>query len=416
MIRHLISGLLLSGVLGFCACAQVVPWRQAPVPAATQHFQPPTGTVRLTTLPSDAGLVPGVNAPATVTKVVRVALLLPLTGRHADIGRAMQDAATLGLYDKYAGLSLRESMVRVELLPKDTGDTAEQALAAAEQAVADGAEMIIGPIFAETTELVAPVARAKHIPIISLSNNVTHPGEGVFAFGFSPQDQTRRIVQYAVNRGKTRIAVLVPNTALGTVVLDSARETLVAQGLTLAAHGSYIGEGLGIDTAIQQLVPKNAPEFDALLIPEGGAPLGTILRTLAARGVTPHHVQFLGTGMWDDTTLLRKVPLDGAWLATLAPTNTNAFETRFRAVYQYVPPRTCGLAYDAVSLAVTLATAGHGFEMAVLTNDVGYSGPANGVFRLRSTGKTERALAVLQVVGDGFYELDPAPTGFVRKK
>lgn len=415
MFRHLFFLCVAASLLHGCA----------PLPSLSRitgasedrsTFTPPVNAVTLSALPADAPVQPGVNAPTTISKTVRVGLLLPLTGRNADIGRAMQDAATVALYDKYAGLSLRESTIRVELLPKDTGDTPEQAASAAHQAIADGASFIIGPIFADATEAVAPIARAKNIPVLSLSNNIAHAGSGVIAFGFSPQDQTARIVNYALKSGKTRIAALVPNTPLGNLVLETARRTLAARGLSLVGQSTYVGQGLGINTAVDQLIPnKGALEFDALLLPEGGTPLGTILRTLAARGVTSQNVQLLGTGVWDDAALLRRVPLDGAWLATITPESTALFETRFRTAYHYAPPRIAGLGYDAVSLAVTLATAGHPFTLATLTNDAGFTGPANGVFRLRTTGKTERGLAVLQVQGIGFNVLDPAPSGFTGK-
>lgn len=417
MFRRVASFALMAAVLlgGMVACAP----KPAPSGAtglSNQHsFMAPTNEVKLSGPYGDAALMPGVNAPALVSKTVRVGLLLPLTGRNAELGRAMQDAATVALYDKYASLSLRENTVRVELLPKDTGDTPEQAIAAVNQAISDGATLMIGPIFSDATEAVAPIARAKNIPVISLSNNLASAGQGVFAFGNSPQDQTARIVRYALKNEKSRIAVLAPNSALGSMVLNTTKEILAAQGLSLAAQGAYVGQGLGIDAAVTQLMPNSTPAFDALLIPESGNALPTILRTLAAHGITSQNVQFMSTGVWDDTALLRRVPLDGAWIATLNPENTTLFETRFRTAYHYAPPRITGLAYDAVSLAVTLATSGHEFDIPSLTNDVGFLGPANGAFRLRSNGKTERGLAVLQIGGSAFRVLDPAPEGFSGK-
>ena len=73
-----------------------------------------------------------------VRKRVKVALLLPLTGRHGEMGRALQDAASVALFDKYAQLSRKQQEVQVELLPKDTGDSPELARKAAEEAIAAG--------------------------------------------------------------------------------------------------------------------------------------------------------------------------------------------------------------------------------------------------------------------------------------
>lgn len=359
-------------------------------------------------------ITPPMSDGAVSGKTVRVGLLLPLTGRSAELGRAMQDAATLSLFDKYASLSSRQAGVKVELLPKDTGDTPEQAVTAMNEALAEGAEFVIGPIFADATEAAAPAAREKSVSVLSLSN-AAKGGEGVYLFGFSPQEQTKRVVDYAMGAGKTRIAALVPDSPLGTTVLASARTTLAAHGFVLVKEVKYSPQGVGIDAAANELVGTGAaPEFDALLLPEGGASLGTILRALSARGVDGRNVKFLGTGIWDDAALIRRVPLEGAWLASSSPMDTMAFETRFRTTYQYLPPRVASLSYDAVALAVTLASSGRTFTTPTLTSPAGFSGPANGVFRLRKDGKVERGLAVLEVQSGAFKILSPSPAGFTQ--
>ena len=358
-----------------------------------------------------------ITAPQTdgflAGRTVKIGLLLPLTGRSAELGRAMQDAATVSLFDKYGRLSTRQATTKVELLPIDTGDTPEQAVAAMQQALDEGAEFIIGPLFGDATDAAAPLARARGISVLSLSNNVSQPGKGVYMYGFSPQEQTARVIHYALSTGKSRIAAMVPDAPLGKAVLTTARQTLADRGFALVKEVSYPAQGINIDTAADQLVsPGSAPDFDALLLPEGGAPLGTILRALQARGVSSRNVQLLGTGIWDDVALIRRVPLEGAWLASSAPNDTAAFEQRFRSTYHYLPPRIASLAYDAVALAVTLATSGRPFDDKTLTSPAGFVGPANGIFRLRANGKTERGLAVLQVQAGTFRMISPPPNGF----
>jgi ABC-type branched-subunit amino acid transport system substrate-binding protein len=349
-------------------------------------------------------------------KVLRVGLLIPLTGRNADIGRAMQDSATMALYDKYASLSLQEGTILLELLPKDTGDTPEQAAAAATQAIEQGAQFLIGPIFADASQAVMDIARAKNVSVLSLSNNLTNGGKGVYAYGFSPQEQAARVVTFALKSGKSRIGVLAPNSPLGLSVIAAAKEALAANGQTLVAEAMYAPQGLGIEVAVNQLIPPGStPDFNALLLVEAGPTLNTLLRTLATRGATLPNVQLLGLGMWDDAALIRRTSLDGAWLASSPPSETSMFENHFLRTYNYPPPRIASLSYDAVSLAVTLATSGRPFDEETLANDTGFIGPANGIFRMRSNGKTERGLAVLQIEGVNFRTLSPAPKAFGGK-
>ena len=352
------------------------------------------------------------DADTANQKVVRVGLLLPLTGRNADLGKALQDAATVSLFDKYARLSIRAQTVRVELLPKDTGDTPQQAASAAQQAIKDGAQFIIGPLFADATSSAAPYAHDKNINVLSFSNTRTQASPGTYMFGFSPAEQTERIVNYAITNGHPRIAVLAPNSPLGETVLAAARQVASKQSQKII-EAKYLMQGAGIDTALNALVQAGKPpNFDAILIPEGGAPLDTLMRGLAARGVRPANVKFLGTGLWDDAELLRRVNLEGAWFASSPPELTSAFDTRFRDTYHYAPPRITSLAYDAVALAVTLATTGRSFDAVTLANPAGFQGPANGIFRLRTDGTVQRGLAVMEVHGGNLTVISPSPAGF----
>ncbi len=351
-------------------------------------------------------------AEATGKQTIRVGLLLPLTGRNAALGRMLQDAATIALFDKYAQLSQLQQAIRVELLPKDTGDAPELARNAAQQAIAEGAQLLIGPIFSDSTAAVAAVAAAHHVPMLSFSNNRARATPGTYLLGFSPQEQAYRVVSYALQHQRQRVAVMVPSSALGNEVLAGARQAATDAGVELASEQQYPSHAIGIEGALSKLTAEGAPPFDSLLLAEGDTALATLLRALSARGVTPASVQFLGTGIWDDPTLLRQVNLTGAWFASSPPALTAQFTKRFEATYHYTPSRIASLAYDAVALAVTLAVSERPYTPETLTNIGGFMGPANGIFRLRSDSLTERGLAVIGINGTQLQVLAPAPESF----
>ncbi|MFN8972575.1 MAG: penicillin-binding protein activator [Alphaproteobacteria bacterium] len=350
-----------------------------------------------------------------VDKRVNVALLLPITGRHSQLGRAMQDAATLSLFDKYASLSPEQNRIRVELKTYDSGDTPEQAREAAERAIKDKAVLLIGPVFSDATTAVSVPARAAGVPVISFSNSQSVATPGVFLFGFSPEEQARRVIGHSAGQGRTQLAALVPNTLYGQTVLEAARKQITEDGGALVAQALYSPQGLGIDAAVNSILPSaQPPAFDSLFLPEAGAPLDTILRAMHARGARGKHVQLLGTGLWDDVLLITRVNLEGAWFATSPPQLTSAYDRRFISTYRYQPPRLSSLAYDAVALAVTIITGNRPVTEQTLTSPNGFSGPANGIFRFRKNGTSERGLAVLQVRGGQFVVVSPAPTGFAQ--
>lgn len=387
--------------LALISCAKTPP-APAPQPYQQQAYTP--------ALPApDANRPPVVQTPV-VTNVVKVALLVPMSGRDAALGKAMQDAATLALYDKYATLSPAMAATRVEILPKDTGDAPETAAAAAKAAIDEGAAIILGPVFSDAVRAVAPIAKAQGKQVISFSNNRAVASAGVYVFGFSPEQQTARIVSY-VAKQKLQVAALVPNSPFGTTVLESAKSAAQAYGGTVSPVAMYLPRGMGAAEAAEAL-QKDAVPFNALFIPEVGPTLNTLLSALAARGVDGKSTQLLGTGLWDDTSVATHHDLEGALFASSPPAGVQAFVNRFRSAYGYAPPRVASLAYDAATLSVTLATSGRGFEPATLTQPGGFNAPANGAFRLRENGVSERALAILRVRAGGYEVVEPPPATF----
>lgn len=353
--------------------------------------------------------------PMNTTKI-KVGFLVPLSGQAGKVGKALQDAGVLALFDKYAALGDAQNTAQVELITKDTKGTPQGARQAAAEAVKEGAQLIIGPLFGAEVEAIKPLAKTGTMSIISFSNNPQMAGDGVYTVGFNPDEQAKRIASYAFSRDVNRLAVLAPNDEYGRRVISSTEAVAKLLGRTLNPVVRYSPNGATINADVSTLAKQGAVGgrmgFEALLLPEGSDKLVPILSALEANNITSRSVQFIGTGVWDDRDLLRQVNLDGAWLASSPPQLYEAFEQRFMATYGYKPPRIASLAYDVVALSATLATRQMGFGRNVIEDANGFSGPANGIFRFKSNGLVERGLAVMQVQSGNFTVLDPAPVAF----
>ncbi|MEE8438470.1 MAG: ABC transporter substrate-binding protein, partial [Micropepsaceae bacterium] len=123
---------------------------------------------------------------------VRIALLLPFTNPSPEtraLANALQRAAELALFD--SGNS------DIILMPRDDGGSPELAVQATRQAINDGAEIILGPLFAQLAVAVGPVARAQGVPVISFSSDRDVGGNGVFLLSFQPESEVARIISYA---------------------------------------------------------------------------------------------------------------------------------------------------------------------------------------------------------------------------
>jgi hypothetical protein len=105
----------------------------------------------------------------------------------------------------------------------------------------------------------------------------------------------------------------------------------------------------------------------------------------------------------------------GAWYAAPDPARRADFERRFLATYGRPPNRLATLAYDGVALAGNLARLkpGGDFSAEAITNPSGWSG-VDGIFRFLPDGRSERALAVIEVQSGRGTVVGPAPTTFTR--
>jgi branched-chain amino acid transport system substrate-binding protein len=349
----------------------------------------------------------------------KVALLVPLTGSNAALGKALLDAAQMALFDN--------PDTKLALIPRDTGGTPAGAAAAAHAAIADGAQLILGPLLATEVEAVKPVAQDKHLNVIAFSTVTQLAGGNVFLMGFLPKPEVVREVGFAQQRGIGRFAALAPNSAYGHVMTDALRAVTGADGTKVSDVEFYDPAGGDAADPIRRLLsggaaaaaggaPAAGPPFDALLLPEGGARLRAIARALVAAGLDVKAVRLLGSGLWDEPDIGNEPALQGGWFAAPAPAGREAFEQRFSGVYGHAPPRLASLGYDAAALAAALAKGEAGgtlFSHQAITNPSGFTG-VDGLFRFRDDGLVQRGLAVFEVDPQGAEVISPAPHSFAE--
>jgi branched-chain amino acid transport system substrate-binding protein len=363
-----------------------------------------------TTQFGDGAPTPQAGEPPPTAQVsegqVRVGLVLPLSaqGNAGVAAQSMKNAAEMALAEFKSP--------NIQLLVKDDGGTPQGAQAAAQQAINEGAEIIVGPLFAQSVSAVGQVARGRNIPVIAFSTDASVAARGVYLLSFLPETDVRRIVDFAVSRGKRSFAALLPDNAYGTVVEAAFQQEVSRRGGRVVALEKYPLDANRMAEAARR-VSQAANQADSIFIPDGADAVPQVVQALAASGVNLKRVQLLGTGLWDDPRIFSTAALDGGWYAAPESTGFRNFSGRYRARYGQDPVRTATLAYDAVALVAALVkTQGpQRFSEQVLTNASGFAG-IDGVFRFRPDGPNERGLAVLRVAPAGGQVISPAPHTF----
>ncbi len=345
---------------------------------------------------------PAPSAPATGSKV---ALLLPLSapGATGQLARAMKNAAEMAMID--AGRP------DITLVVKNTSGNVAGARAAAEAALAEGAQLILGPLLANNVRAVGQRARERGVPVIAFSSRAEVAGNGVYLMSFLPASEVDNVVRHAVKTGKKRIAALIPGTEYGRVVRAALKQAAQRHGARIVAEETYVRTALGLQAPAQRLGGTLASGgADALFFPEGPKLLAAGGEALQAAGMRPERVQLLGTGLWDSPKIRTVRFAQGGWYAGVDPRLVSHFANRYKQTYGNTPPRLASLAYDATSLAIALKRLG-GFNHANITNREGFQG-MNGLFRFRNNGLVERGLAILKVTPTGPQVVAPAPPRF----
>lgn len=376
---------------------------------------------------------------------VRIAVLLPLSARQPSV-RAVADsllnAAQLALFEF--------GNPNVLLIPKDTRGTNSGAEGAAREALQEGAELILGPLFAGSVTAVRPIAAERSVPVIAFSSDSSVAGNGVYLLSFLPEQDVDRVVDYAGLQGLTVFAGMVPQNNYGSLMSQALTNAVMARAGEIYSIETYpnraeamfeparrlalyddrkraltaertrlqeLGENPETEAALKELENRETlgdVPYQAVFIPAGGTELRSVAPLLPYFDVDPRTVRFLGTGQWDDASLGREPSLVGGWFAAPPRDAHRAFEQRYARAFGATPPRIASLGYDATSLASALASRPptQRFTEAILGNPDGFAG-VDGIFRFLPDGRNERGLAVLEVRRNGPVVIDPAPQSFV---
>jgi len=330
----------------------------------------------------------------------RVALLVPLSGRNADVGQSIANATTMALLDTGA-----------QDLRITTYDTASNAQAAARRAIADGNKLILGPLLREDVDAVLAQARPAAVPLITFSNDVSVARPDVLVLGYVPEQSIARTVNFAIDQGARNFAALIPRSEYGNTALAALEQTLARRGARLVSTERFDRGNTSIISAAGRLNALDG--FDTVLIADGAR-----LATLAAgelKKAGEALPSIIGTELWSgEMDITRANAMRGAWFSAVPDNRYGQFAESYRSRFGEQPYRISALGYDAVLMTLRVARdwrVGTNFPTSVMFADGGFLG-VDGVFRFGSNGVGQRAMEVREVKDGSISVVSPAPTKF----
>ncbi len=346
---------------------------------------------------------------------IKIGLLLPLSGDSATVGNSMLDAAMLALNDQYMSVPSEHIQSQIILMPKDTGNSANSAAAAAEAVINDGANFIVGPLFSQAVTAMKPIVKARNVPVISFSNNKVVAEPNIFTYGYLPEQQVSHIAEYAYLYNFQRVALLAPNDAYGQKVRDELSTIYSKKGGFVSPVELYAPSQANIDAAVARLMAgynntSNDKRFQALFLADSGYNIKNIVTALDRNNFDFSKIKIFGSGLWDDPEISNNTQLLGAWFPGAPQEPFHVFEKRFTAAYGYKPTRLASLSYDVISLLVSVSMDSKSdiIDVQKLLNKDGQIGPANGLYRLLPDGGSERKLSIMEITPTGFKVVEPS--------
>ncbi|MCG2841850.1 penicillin-binding protein activator [Sandaracinobacter sp. RS1-74] len=377
---------------------------------------------------------PPVEKPVEVKpgETHRIAILVPLTGANAPVGISLANAASLALVDT--------NKQGVRLSSYDTA--ALGAAGAANRAIADGAQLILGPLLSADAAAIKAAAASKGITVLSFSNDAAIAGGNLFVLGFQPAQSVGRVVDYAASRGAKKFAGLVPDGVYGQRASVAFTRAVAQNSGQVVALTNFARTPAALPAAARKVTdfdarqkaatattPTTRPDgtvapasratppiaFEALLVADSGAIAAAFSPHLAKFGAAPGSYLLMGTELWNTEPGLGKSPaLKGAVFAAVPDQRFQSMSRRYQARFGGTPSRLASLSYDSMLLAISAAGAqwqlGQIFPQAVLADQQGFAG-VDGIFRFKGN-IAERGLEVQQVTPQGFSTVSPAPTAF----
>lgn len=358
--------------------------------------------------------IPRLSGPASPrvdpSAPVPVAMLVPQSAGAGGsiVARSIENAARLAIADLQGA--------EIDLRVYDTAGEAGTAAEAARRAIADGARVIVGPLYTQTTTAIVPEVAGRDISVLSFSNNTDVAGGNVFILGQTFDNVANRLTAYASREGRNSVAVVHSSDLAGNAGRDAIIGAANRAGLSIATVQSYPLSSQGITEAgprIADAIEQTGADT-VFLTANVDTDLPLIATTLPDNGVSPAQVRYLGLTRWNAAPEALSLPGLQGGIFTLPDQSVLAqFESRYQAAYGEAPHPLAGLGYDAIQTVGSLVAGGRAdaLSASALTQSSGFAG-AYGVFRLLPDGTNQRALAVAQIQNNQVVVVDPAPRRF----
>jgi len=304
------------------------------------------------------------------TKILKIGVLLPLSGKFQDIGESFLKSIQLSLYEI--------SNENIKIYLKDSKGNALDSYLSAKEFESEGITIVIGPIFYESLERLGEIDK---ITFISLTNKTRGIPKNIIAFGINSDSQILILKKYFDEIKISKTLLLSPKSEF----IDQTENISKKDILKFYRTYSYDTNPKKITGEIEKITKyrerkkdlerrikilekselyKNKAElkqleqmhtlgkvnFDSVLIIDFGERLKSVLTSFMFSDVSKNEVKFFTINQWFDETFFDEDAMQNLYFPSIDLVNLKKFKKKYLKMYGEQASEVSILGYDALGL------------------------------------------------------------------
>ncbi len=303
-------------------------------------------------------------------KILKVGVLLPLTGEFQDIGESFLKAIQLALYEI--------SNENIKIYPKDSGGNSLDAYESSKEFEKENIKIVIGPIFHESLERLGEI---ENTTFISLTNKTDKIPKNTIAFGINIESQINTLKKYFDKLEVSKTLLLSPKTEFVYQSKSVAKKDVLKFYRTYSydTNPKKITEDIEKITKyrerkkdlerrikileksdlykhkqelkkLEQMHTLGSVNFDSVVVIDFGERLKSVLTSFMFSDVSSEKVNFFTINQWFDETFFNENAMQNLHFPAIDFDNLQKFNKRFSKKFEEEPIKVSILAYDALGL------------------------------------------------------------------
>ncbi len=318
-------------------------------------------------------------------KKLVVAVILPMTGQNANVSQSLLNAINLSYYET----GNNNIVFKIYDLPTESKNTTS----IVKKIISDGAQVILGPVFSESTKKVLAITDDYSIPVVSFSNDISllQYSDNIFLASYPVINDMEMVVNYSSQRGdksSKNYAILAPDNKYGDFIVSSATQAIQSRNLTLVKVVRYPDNKVNLSNYIVKLIPedeqarideikanlleenkilsakkqplKKVPkpqlDFDTLIIGDYGSRLPVVVSHFSLLDIDYSKLTILGNSNWNIKDVEVEGTLNGAFYPSYKNIEETDFYKEYNNLYNKAPNIIDASAYDIVKVLASLAS------------------------------------------------------------